>query len=83
MEGFMKRSIIAALSILAVGAGVGWTLANHAETSAGLQGISLKQNSEHSQPGPANALAGIRIRLSGSEVRATDAKVPQVSLADD
>jgi hypothetical protein len=75
----MKRQIAAALSILAVGAGVGWKLASRAETPAGLREISLKQ--EHSRPGPSNALAGIRIRLSGSEVRATNAKVPQISLA--
>jgi hypothetical protein len=77
----MKRHIAAGLSILAVAAGVGWTLASHAGTSPGLQEISLKQNSEHARPGPTNALAGIRIRLSGSEIRATNAKVPQISLA--
>jgi hypothetical protein len=81
----MKRYIAAALSILAVGASVGWKLASHPESSAGLQEISLKQSSERSHPGPANALAGIRIRLSpsdfGYEVRAADHKVPQISLA--
>ena len=77
----MKRHIAAALSILAVAAGVGWTLASHPETSAGLQEVSLSQHSEHSHPGPTNALAGIRIRLSGSEIRATDHKVPQITLA--
>ena len=77
----MKRHIAAGLSVLAVAAGVGWTLASHPETSTGLQQISLKQHSEHSHPGPANALAGIRIRLSGSEIRAADYKVPQIALA--
>ena len=81
----MKRYIVAALSIFAVAASVGWKLASHPETSAGLQEISLIQNSEHSQPGPTNALAGIRIRLSpsdfGYEIRATADEVPQISLA--
>jgi hypothetical protein len=81
----MKRHIAAGLSILAVAAGVGWKLARHAETPVGLQQVSLKQHSERSHPGPSNALAGIRIRLSGSDVRdesmANDHKVPQISLA--
>jgi hypothetical protein len=77
----VKRHIAAGLSILAVVAGVGWKLASHSENSAGLQEVSLRQRSEHSRPGPANALAGIRIRLSGSEIRATDHQVPQISLA--
>jgi hypothetical protein len=81
----MRRRILAGLSILAVAAGVGWKLASHPETSAGLQEVSLRQHSEHSHPGPTNALAGIRIRLSGSDsgyaVKATDHKVPQISLA--
>lgn len=81
----MKRRIAACLSILAVAAGVGWKLASHPETSVGLQDIGLVQHSEHSQPGPTNALAGIRIRLSpsdlGNDVRATAHKVPQISLA--
>jgi hypothetical protein len=77
----MKRHIAAALSILAVAAGVGWTLASHPETSTELQQVSLSRHSEHSHPGPTNALAGIRIRLSGSEIRATDHKVPQIALA--
>ena len=79
----MKRHIAAALSILAVAAGVGWTLASHPETSAGLQEVSLSQHSEHSHPGPTNALAGIRVRLSGSEIRATDHQVPQITLDHD
>lgn len=77
----MKRHIAAGLSVLAVVAGVGWRLASHPETSAGLQEISLKQRSEHSRPGPTNALAGIRIRLSGSALRANDHEVPQISVA--
>jgi hypothetical protein len=81
----MKRHIAAALSILAVAAGVGWTLAGHPETSTGLQQVSLSQHSEHSHPGPTNALAGIRIRLSpsdfGYEVKATANQVPHITLA--
>jgi hypothetical protein len=80
----MKRRIAAALSIVAVVAGVGWKLASHPETSAGLQEIRLNRHSEHSQPGPTNALAGIRIRLSPGDsdysVRVTADKVPQISL---
>jgi hypothetical protein len=77
----MKRRIAAGLSILAVVAGVGWKLARHTETSAGLQEVSLKQHSEHSRPGTTNTLGGVRVRLSGSEIRATDSKVPYISLA--
>lgn len=81
----MKRHIAEALSIFAVVAGVGWTLASHPATSAGLQGVSLIQGSEHSHPGPATALAGIRIRLSpsdvGYEITATAHEVPQISVA--
>lgn len=77
----MKRHIAAGIFILAVAAGVGWKLASHPETSTGLQQVSLERSSEHSHPGPTNALAGIRIRLSGSEIRATDHAVPQVALA--
>jgi hypothetical protein len=82
----MKRQIAAGLSILAVAAAVGWKVASQPETSAGLQEVSLNQRSEHSQPGPTNALAGIRIRLSGSDfdsqIRSTDHNVPQVALVD-
>ena len=81
----MKRHIAAGLSILAVAATVGWKLARHPETSAGLQQVSLKQHSERSYPGPNSALAGIRIRLSpneyGSETRAAADRVPQIALA--
>lgn len=84
-EVIMKRYVAAGLSILAVATGVGWKLARHPETSAGLQEVSLRRHSEHSHPGPTNALAGIRIRLSASdfgyEIRATDQKVPQISMA--
>ena len=74
------------LSIVAVVAGVGWKLASHPETSAGLQDISLIQHSEHSHPGPTDALAGIRIRLSPSDFDDADQrrrlhKVPQIALA--
>ena len=77
----MKRHIAAALSVVAVAAGVGWMLASHPDTSAGLQEVSLSQHSEHSQPGPTKALAGIRIRLSGSDIRATDHNVPKITVA--
>jgi hypothetical protein len=81
----MRRHIAAGLSIVALAASVGWMLASHPETSTGLEDISLVQRSEHSQPGPTNALAGIRIRLSpsdfGYELTATANKVPQISLA--
>jgi hypothetical protein len=81
----MKRRIAAGLSILAVAATVGWKLARHPETSAGLQEVRLKQHSERSHPGPTDKLAGIRIRLSprdsSDEIRATNHNVPQVSLA--
>jgi hypothetical protein len=81
----VKRPIAAGLAILAVASGVGWKLASHPETSAGLQEISLKRHSEHSHPGPTDALARIRIRLSpddlGFEARATAHQVPQIPLA--
>jgi hypothetical protein len=81
----MKRHIAAGLSILAVAAGVGWMLASHPDTSAGLQEVSLSQHSEHSHPGPSNALAGIRIRLSPSDfgyaIKATANQVPQITVA--
>lgn len=83
----MKRSITVGLSTLAVVAGVGWSLASHPETSAGLQDIRLIERSEHSHPGPSKALAGIRIRLSPSdydgEIRAAASDVPQVAIAAD
>jgi hypothetical protein len=81
----MKRSIVAVLSVLGVATGVGWKVASHPETSARLQEIRLKQQSERSQPGVNGALAGIRIRISpsdfGYELRAPAEKVPQISLA--
>jgi hypothetical protein len=82
----MKRFIAASLSVLAVATGVGWKVASHPDTSARLQEIRLKQQSERSQPGFNDSLAGIRIRLSpsdfGYEMRAMPDKVPQISLAD-
>jgi hypothetical protein len=81
----MKRRIAAGLSILAVMGGVGWKLLTHPDTSAGLQEIRLIQGSEHAHPGPEQALAGIRIRLSPSDfalaVQDTEHEVPQISLA--
>jgi len=81
----MKRHIAAALSIVAVVVGVGWKLARHPETSAGLGDIRLIQRSEHSHPGPSDALAGIRIRLSpsdfGYEMTVPAREVPRVTVA--
>jgi hypothetical protein len=78
----MKRHLAAGLSILAVAASVGWKLASHPETSAGLQEISLNQHSEHSHPGSTNALARVRVRISdfGYEI-GTAHNVPQISVA--
>jgi len=79
------RYVIVTFSIFTAAATVGWRLASHPETSVELQEISLIQNSEHSQPGPTNALAGIRIRISpsdfGYDIGATTDAVPQISLA--
>jgi hypothetical protein len=81
----MKRIIATSLGILAVGAGLGWNLASHPETSAGLQDVRLVQDSEHSNPGPADELAGIRIRLSPSDfdelVGAKNKEVPRIAVA--
>lgn len=81
----MNRKILMAFSILAVAAVVGWKVASQPETSTGLRNISLIQGSEHSQPGPTNALAGIRIRLSPSDfdgaIRATAHEVPTIAVA--
>ena len=81
----MKRQIAAGLSIVAVVAGVGWKLASRPATSAGLEDIRLIQRSEHSHPGPSDELAGIRIRLSPSDVgyefTVPARKVPQVAVA--
>jgi hypothetical protein len=83
----MKRSIVAILSVLAVATGVGWKVASHPETSARLQDIQLKQQSEHSHPGVNKALAGIRVRISpndvGYQIRAATNKVPHISVAVD
>jgi hypothetical protein len=80
----MKRKIPVGIFILAVAAGVGWRVASRPETSAGLQDINLIQRSEHSHPGPTDALAGIRIRLSPSDfddaIRATAQDVPRIAL---
>ena len=81
----MKRHIAAGLSIVAVVAGVGWKLASRPATSTGLEDIRLIQRSEHSHPGPSDALAGIRIRLSpsdfGYEITVPAREVPQVFVA--
>jgi len=81
----MKRHIAAGLSIFAVVAGVGWKLASRPATSTGLEDIRLIQRSEHSHPGPSDALAGIRIRLSpsdfGYEMTVPAREVPRVTVA--
>ena len=81
----MKRHIAAALSIVAVVAGVGWKLASRPATSTRLEDIRLIQRSEHSHPGPSDALAGIRIRLSpsdfGYEIKVPASEVPRISVA--
>jgi len=81
----MKRHIAVGLSIVAVAAGVGWKLASRPATSAGLEDIRLIQRSEHAHPGPSDALAGIRIRLSpsdfGYELTVPARKVPQIAVA--
>jgi hypothetical protein len=83
----MKRQIAAGLSVLAVVAGVGWKLASHPETSTRLQDVKLIQHSEHSNPGPTDALAGIRIRLSPSDfddqIGAKDRDVPKVAVTSE
>jgi hypothetical protein len=83
----MKRQIAAGALILTVVAGVGWKLASHPETSTRLKDVSLIQRSEHSQPGPSGALAGIRIRLSPGDfddpMNADPHKVPPVALASE
>ncbi len=81
----MKRLIAAGVSIIAVAAGVGWKLGSHPDSAAPLQDVSLIQRSEHSQPGPTEALAGIRIRLSPSDfddaMKVKSEDVPQVAIA--
>jgi hypothetical protein len=80
----MKRMIAMGLSIAAVAVVVQWRLASQPETSTALQDIKLVQHSEHSNPGPTDALAGIRIRLSPSDSDDADlvtAQVPQIALA--
>ena len=82
MRKAARRYVMIALSIFIVAATVGWQLASHPETSVELQDISLIQNSEHSQPGSTNALAGLRIRISpsdfGYDIGAKADAVPQI-----
>jgi len=81
----MNRRITAGVAIVSVLAGVGWKLATQPETSTGLQDIRLIPQSEHSHPGPTEALAGIRIRLSPSDfdhqITAQAHEIPQIALA--
>ena len=83
----MKRHIAAGLAIAAVALGVGWKLSSRPSTSTQLGDIRLIQRSEHSHPGPSDALAGIRIRLSpsdfGDATTVPAHKVPQISVAVD
>lgn len=83
----MKRKIAAALAVLAAVACMGWRLAGQSESTMGLKDVSLVQHSEHSQPGPTGALAGIRIRLSTSDydpqLKAAARPVPQVALVEE
>jgi hypothetical protein len=81
----MKRHITAGLSIVAVVASVGWKLASRPATSTALEDIRLIQRSEHSHPGPTDALAGIRIRLSPSDfgyaITVPAHEVPRIAVA--
>ena len=81
----MKRHIAAGLAIAAVVVAVGWKLSSRPVTSAALEDIRLIQHSEHSHPGPTDQLAGIRIRLSpsdvGYELPVPARKVPRISVA--
>lgn len=80
----MKRHVVAGLAVLAVAAGVGWRIGSHPANAAGLQEISINQHSEHSSPGPTDALARIRIRISATDfdvTRAATDKVPQIPVA--
>lgn len=68
-------------------AGMGWKLASHSELSAGLQEISLSQNSEHSYAwNDQNTGKRVRVRVMlkefGDELSAT-AQIPQISVAAD
>ena len=58
--------------------GVEWKLSSRPSTTTHLEDIRLIQRSEHSHPGPSDALAGIRIRLSpsdfGDEIRVPPAR---------
>jgi hypothetical protein len=73
------------MCIVVVAASVGWKLASHPDISTRLHDISLIPRSEHSRPGPTDALAGIRIRLSPSDfddaLRAKAHHVPQIAVA--
>jgi hypothetical protein len=81
----MKRQFAAGMFILLVAGGIGWKLASHPEISTRLQDVSVIPGSEHAHPGPTDALAGIRIRLSPSDfndaMRAKGHHVPQVAVA--
>jgi hypothetical protein len=81
----MKRHIAAGLAIVGAAFGVGWKLSSRPATSTHLGDIRLIQRSEHSHPGPSDALAGIRIRLSpsdfGDEIKVPARAVPRISVA--
>jgi hypothetical protein len=82
----MTRHIAVGFLVVATVAGMGWKLASHSETSAaGLQEISLSQNSEHSYAWNDRSMGKrVRVRVMlkefGDELSAT-AQVPQISVA--
>lgn len=81
----MKSRITVALAIAAVAAGVGWKLSRSAEPSVPLHDIRVVQGSERAYPGPGEALAGIRIRISPSDLAderlATAQDVPRIDVS--
>ena len=81
----MKQHFLAALSIVGAVGIVEWKLSSRPEAFVGLQDIGIIRSSEHSYPGPINALAGFRIRLSpsdfGYDIKAAPHSVPKIALA--
>lgn len=81
----MKRQIAAGLAIVAVALGVGWKLSSRPSAATDLEDIRVIERSEHSHPGPSDALAGIRIRLSpsdfGDEIKVPPRGVPRIAVA--
>jgi hypothetical protein len=80
----MKRKIAMGIALLGAAVLVQWKLASHPDSSAALHDVRLVPQSEISHPGPSDALAGIRIRLSPSDFNdaaSVTAEVPRVELA--